>query len=45
MQVWNNTNISLVFGQYNLGAPLGLIRADNNSPPWRSDIREVTFLP
>ncbi|KAJ7547194.1 hypothetical protein O6H91_08G073900 [Diphasiastrum complanatum] len=32
--VWSN------FKQYNLCAPVGLIRADNNSPPWRSGLNE-----
>eukprot|EP00249_Psilotum_nudum_P015771 c25510_g1_i1 orf=188-1663(+) len=33
--VWSN------FKQYNLPFPVGLIRADNNAPPWRSSLSEV----
>lgn len=33
--VWSN------FKQYNLPSPIGLIRADNNSTPWRSNLKEV----
>ncbi|MCO5592830.1 hypothetical protein L7F22_046833 [Adiantum nelumboides] len=33
--VWSN------FKQYNLPLPVGLVRADNNSPPWRSSLKEV----
>eukprot|EP00850_Spirogloea_muscicola_P008336 SM000044S15983 [mRNA] locus=s44:346557:354690:- [translate_table: standard] len=33
--VWAN------FEQYGLPLPLTLLRADNNSPPWRPDLREV----
>eukprot|EP00897_Mesotaenium_endlicherianum_P009267 jgi/Mesen1/8369/ME000464S07765 len=33
--VWSN------FSQYDLPAPVGLLRADNNSPPWRSDLHEI----
>lgn len=33
--VWSN------FKQYNLPLPVGLIRADNNAPPWRSSLNEV----
>lgn len=36
-----NCNVWSNFKQYNLGEPLGLIRADNNSPPWRSDVCEM----
>lgn len=36
-----NCNVWSNFKQYNLGEPLGLIRADNNSPPWRSDVCEI----
>ncbi|KAH7288294.1 hypothetical protein KP509_31G020800 [Ceratopteris richardii] len=32
--VWSN------FKQYDLPLPIGLIRADNNSPPWRSSLKE-----
>lgn len=27
--------------QYNLPEPIGLLRADNNLPPWRPGIKEV----
>lgn len=33
--VWSN------FKQYNLPLPVGLVRADNNSPPWRLSLEEV----
>ncbi|KAF5743920.1 tRNA (guanine(10)-N2)-methyltransferase [Tripterygium wilfordii] len=33
--VWSN------FKQYGLPAPLALLRADNNLPPWRSGMKEV----
>eukprot|EP00271_Cylindrocystis_brebissonii_P008870 TRINITY_DN23399_c0_g1_i1.p1 TRINITY_DN23399_c0_g1~~TRINITY_DN23399_c0_g1_i1.p1 ORF type:complete len:512 (+),score=78.13 TRINITY_DN23399_c0_g1_i1:226-1761(+) len=33
--VWSN------FRQYGLTTPVGLIRGDNNQPPWRKDLREV----
>ncbi|KAH7288295.1 hypothetical protein KP509_31G020800 [Ceratopteris richardii] len=33
--VWSN------FKQYDLPLPIGLIRADNNSPPWRSSLKEI----
>lgn len=33
--VWSN------FKQYDLPSPVGLIRADNNAPPWRSTLKEV----
>ncbi|KAL3693576.1 hypothetical protein R1sor_007227 [Riccia sorocarpa] len=33
--VWSN------FKQYDLTPPIGLIRADNNVPPWRSNLSEV----
>lgn len=33
--VWSN------FKQYGLSSPVGLIRADNNAPPWRSSLKEV----
>ncbi|CAI7847520.1 unnamed protein product, partial [Closterium sp. NIES-53] len=32
--VWAN------FHQYSLQPPVGLLRADNNCPPWRQDLRE-----
>lgn len=33
--VWSN------FKQYGLPSPVGLLRADNNLPPWRSGLKEV----
>ncbi|CAI5460715.1 unnamed protein product [Closterium sp. Yama58-4] len=33
--VWGN------FHQYSLQPPVGLLRADNNCPPWRQDLREM----
>ncbi|CAI5490509.1 unnamed protein product [Closterium sp. Naga37s-1] len=33
--VWAN------FHQYSLQPPVGLLRADNNCPPWRQDLREM----
>ncbi|CAL1385494.1 unnamed protein product [Linum trigynum] len=33
--VWSN------FKQYGLPAPVGLLRADNNLPPWRPGLKEV----
>ncbi|GJP70649.1 hypothetical protein CLOP_g1562, partial [Closterium sp. NIES-67] len=33
--VWAN------FHQYSLSPPVGLLRADNNCPPWRQDLREI----
>ncbi|ERN19925.1 hypothetical protein AMTRI_Chr11g100690 [Amborella trichopoda] len=33
--VWSN------FKQYDLPAPLSILRADNNLPPWRSGLKEV----
>ncbi|KAJ4835828.1 hypothetical protein Tsubulata_033033 [Turnera subulata] len=33
--VWSN------FKQYGLPMPIGLLRADNNLPPWRSGLKEV----
>lgn len=31
-----------VIMQYGLPSPLGLLRADNNLPPWRPGLKEVT---
>ncbi|XP_060175856.1 uncharacterized protein LOC132606399 [Lycium barbarum] len=33
--VWSN------FKQYGLPMPIGLLRADNNLPPWRSGLKEI----
>ncbi|XP_015584030.3 tRNA (guanine(10)-N2)-methyltransferase homolog [Ricinus communis] len=33
--VWSN------FKQYGLPSPIGLLRADNNLPPWRSGLKEI----
>ncbi|CAI5514564.1 unnamed protein product [Closterium sp. Naga37s-1] len=37
--VWAN------FHQYSLQPPVGLLRADNNCPPWRQDLRELPTSP
>lgn len=36
--------IRLFILQYGLTMPVGLLRADNNLPPWRSGLKEVILL-
>lgn len=35
---------SFVVVQYGLPMPVSLLRADNNLPPWRAGLKEVTLL-
>ncbi|KAJ3696702.1 hypothetical protein LUZ61_000407 [Rhynchospora tenuis] len=36
-----NCNVWTNFEQYNLPEPVGLLRADNNLPPWRPGLKEM----
>ncbi|XP_078172466.1 tRNA modification 11 protein [Carex rostrata] len=36
-----NCNVWTNFEQYNLPEPIGLLRADNNLPPWRPGLKEM----
>ncbi|KAJ3675521.1 hypothetical protein LUZ60_004563 [Juncus effusus] len=36
-----NCNVWTNFDQYNLPKPVGLLRADNNLPPWRPGLKEI----
>jgi hypothetical protein len=38
-----STNMLSVY-QYKLPEPLCLLRADNNLPPWRPGLKEVTLV-
>lgn len=37
----HDTVLVLIFLQYGLQMPIGLLRADNNLPPWRPGLKEV----